>query len=54
MTPVNVARRRNIFRRWLRYDGMKGEYVPVKVKAKDYRKIGESKDGKLEFYTKIK
>jgi len=51
MTPVNVARRRNIFRRWLRYDGMKGEYVPVKVKAKDYRKIGYN--DKLEFYIKI-
>ena len=49
MTPVNVARRRNIFRRWLRYDGMKHKFVGVKVNPADYRKIGES--GKLEFHT---
>ena len=52
MTPVNVARKRNLFRRWLRYDGMKHKFVPVRVKAKDYKLIGTS--GKLEFYTLVK
>ena len=52
MTPVNVARKRNLFRRWLRYDGMKHKFVGVKVNPADYRKIGES--GKLEFYTLVK
>jgi len=52
MTPVNVARKRNLFRRWLRYDGMKHKFVGVKVNPADYKKIGES--GKLEFYTLVK
>ena len=50
----NIARRKGIFKRWLRYDGMKHDYVSVKINPENYRQIGETKDGKVKFYTLIK
>ena len=50
MTPEIVVRKKSFISlcRWMRYNGQKHQYIPVKIDRENYVFIGENR--KYEFY----